>query len=81
MKCPGQDSRYWKKDAIFYVPCSGCGVAVEFFKDEPARICRKCGRKVLNPRMDFGCAAHCRNAEACLGSLPPGWDAGKAKRG
>ena len=71
MKCPGQDPRYWKFDAIFESPCPNCGQAVEFFKDETRRRCRKCGHQVLNPKMDFGCAAHCKFAEHCFGDLPP----------
>lgn len=72
MKCPGQDSRNWGPEAIFEAQCPQCGGAVEFFKDEGSRKCRKCGHKVLNPRMDFGCAAYCRFASQCLGEeLPP----------
>jgi hypothetical protein len=71
MKCPGQDSRYWKPDAIFSVPCPGCDKPVEFFRDEATRRCKNCGHKMVNPRMDFGCAAYCKFAEQCLGALPP----------
>jgi putative nucleotidyltransferase with HDIG domain len=71
MRCPGQDSRYWKPGAIFEVPCAKCGSPMEFFKDEPSRRCRKCGHKMVNPKMDFGCAAYCKFAEQCLGDLPP----------
>jgi len=71
MKCPGQDPRYWKFDAIFEAQCPNCGQAVEFFKDETRRRCKKCGNHVLNPKMDFGCAAHCKFAEHCFGDLPP----------
>jgi hypothetical protein len=71
MKCPGQDSRYWKKDAIFEVKCPKCRADVEFFKDDTTRRCRKCGHKFLNPEMDFGCAAYCEFAEDCIGNLPP----------
>ncbi len=71
MKCPGQDSRYWKPGAIFEVPCAVCGQALEFFKDESTRRCKKCGHKMVNPRMDFGCAAYCKYAEQCIGELPP----------
>ena len=71
MKCPGQDTRYWKPGAIFTVPCPACGGDIEFFKDEASRRCRHCGEKVINPKMDFACAAHCRFAEQCLGELPP----------
>jgi len=71
MKCPGQDTRYWKPGAIFEVKCPNCGHNVEFFKDETTRRCRNCGSRVVNPKMDFGCAAYCRFAEECLGELPP----------
>ncbi len=71
MKCPGQDSRYWGPEAIFEATCPGCGARIEFFKDESSRRCRKCGHKVLNPKMDFGCAAYCRFADQCMGDLPP----------
>ena len=33
MKCPGQDSRYWKAGAIFEAKCLECDHLVEFFKD------------------------------------------------
>ncbi|MBC2745136.1 MAG: HD domain-containing protein [Desulfosarcina sp.] len=39
MKCPGQDTLYWKPGAIYEVPCPNCGVNVEFFKDDTARKC------------------------------------------
>lgn len=71
MKCPGQDPRFWKFDAIFEAGCPNCGNKVEFFKDETRRKCSKCGHRVLNPKMDVGCAAHCKFAEQCFGDLPP----------
>lgn len=71
MKCPGQDSRYWKPEAIFEEQCPKCGHSVEFFKDDPARKCGKCGHRFINPKMDFGCAAYCEFAEQCMGTLPP----------
>ena len=71
MKCPGQDSRYWKPGAIFEAQCPECGAEVEFFKDDSTRRCKKCGFKFLNPSMDFGCASYCKFAEQCLGELPP----------
>ncbi len=67
MKCPGQDSRNWGSEAIFEARCPECGGVVEFFKDESSRKCRSCGHKLVNPKMDFGCAAYCRFAEQCLG--------------
>jgi hypothetical protein len=71
MQCPGQDSRFWGSDAIFDMPCPQCGQEVEFFKDEPTRKCKQCGLKIVNPKMDFGCASYCQFAEQCVGDLPP----------
>jgi hypothetical protein len=71
MKCPGQDTHYWKPGAIFEVECPHCGAPVEFFKDDTSRRCGKCGHRFANPKMDFGCAAYCQHAEQCLGNLPP----------
>jgi len=71
MQCPGQDSRYWDGEAVFEAPCPDCGHEMEFFKDDSRRRCSKCGRQVLNPRLDFGCASYCPYAAQCLGSLPP----------
>jgi len=67
VRCPGQDQRFWKPDAIFEVDCSSCGKAVEFFKDEPQLKCRHCGHTVINPKIDLGCAEWCQYAEQCLG--------------
>jgi len=71
MKCPGQDSRYWRPGAIFEAKCPKCGSEVEFFKDDPTRRCSQCGHRFLNPSMDFGCASYCQYAEQCIGDLPP----------
>lgn len=71
MKCPGQDSRYWKPGAIFEVKCPKCGNELEFFKDDTTRLCKKCGHRFVNPEMDFGCASYCPYAEHCVGDLPP----------
>ncbi len=70
MKCPGQDTRFWGKDAIFEIECPDCGNKVEFFKDDIERRCERCGKRILNPRMDFGCASYCRYAEQCIGNIP-----------
>ena len=71
MQCPGQDSRYWDSAAVFEAKCPMCDNVVEFFKDDSTRKCSNCGHKVLNPKMDFGCASYCPYAEQCLGSMPP----------
>jgi len=70
MRCPGQDWRYWKEDAVFEVPCPECGAPVEFFKDEKSGRCTGCGHRFLNPGADFGCAKWCPLAEQCLGVVP-----------
>jgi len=77
MRCPGQDMQYWKPGAIFESNCPQCGHAVEFFKDDTARKCVRCGHRFVNPQMDFGCAAYCPYAEQCLGTLPEGLAAQK----
>lgn len=66
-RCPGQDQRFWKPGDVRESPCPHCGAAIEFWKDDPARACPGCGRKVANPWFDMGCAQWCRYAEACLG--------------
>ena len=71
MKCPGQDTMYWKPGAIFDTKCPKCGKKVEFFKDDTTRKCPHCGHRFMNPEMDFGCAAYCQFAEQCIGNLPP----------
>ena len=70
MKCPGQDTQYWNDDAIFETQCPECGHPMEFFKDDATRRCANCKKKIVNPKMDFGCASYCKFAEQCLGSLP-----------
>jgi Zn ribbon nucleic-acid-binding protein len=70
MKCPGQDMKYWKEDAIFEANCPKCGTAIEFYKDDTTRKCSKCEHRFVNPKMDFGCASYCQFAEQCLGTMP-----------
>lgn len=70
MKCPGQDMKYWKDDAIFDVECPNCKATVEFYKDDTSRKCNSCGHRFVNPKLDFGCASYCQFAEQCLGTLP-----------
>lgn len=66
MNCPGQDTRYWKPNDIFEVSCPTCGASVEFFKDDPARRCKRCGERFPNPRLDVGCAEWCPLAGDCV---------------
>jgi hypothetical protein len=65
--CPGQNTQFWGAEDIFDVPCPGCSQTVEFFKDDAQRRCKKCGKLIFNPRMDFGCANWCPMAKECLG--------------
>ena len=62
--------QYWNEEAIFEVPCATCGKSIEFYKDDTNRKCGSCGNRMVNPRLDFGCAAYCQFAEQCLGTLP-----------
>ncbi len=71
MQCPGQDSRYWSGEDVHESPCPKCGHIIEFFKDDSQQKCRNCGHRLLNPKMDFGCASYCPYADQCLGSMPP----------
>ncbi len=68
-RCPGQDMRHWTFAAIFEVVCPFCGEEIEFWKDEPVRVCPKCGKDVRNPKLDAGCAEWCTHADECLGRL------------
>lgn len=70
MKCPGQDMQYWTAEAIFEVNCPECEKSVEFYKDDTTRSCPHCTHRFVNPKMDFGCAAYCKFAEQCIGTLP-----------
>ncbi|HBG18963.1 MAG TPA: phosphohydrolase [Desulfobulbaceae bacterium] len=77
MKCPGQDMKYWKENAIFEVTCPKCQALVEFYKDDTSRKCGSCGHRFVNPKMDFGCASYCQYAEQCIGALPEEFTGGK----
>lgn len=68
--CPGQDTRYWNPTDVFDVQCAECGSEIEFFKDDAQRRCRKCGARVINPKLSLGCAQWCEHAEKCLGYDP-----------
>ena len=71
MKCPGQDSRYWKPGSIFDEKCPQCGADVEFFKDDTTRKCGRVRTPVRQSEMDFGCASYCQYAEECIGDISP----------
>jgi hypothetical protein len=69
-RCPGQDMRYWKPEDIFTVACPHCHVDIEFWKDEPVRLCPGCRKEVRNPKTDLGCAEHCKHGPECLEQAP-----------
>ncbi len=66
-KCPGQDTQFWKYDAIYDIKCPQCGGEVEFYKDEVTHRCKNCGATVLNEKMDLACLKWCPHAEQCVG--------------
>lgn len=68
-RCPGQYPRFWKPDDVFEVDCPHCGVAVEFFKDDPRRKCPACGRLCVNPKLNLGCLEWCKFADQCRALL------------
>ena len=70
MKCPGQDTQFWRPDDIFEVFCGQCGYSVEFFKTDISRICPRCGTSIRNPKLNLGCAMWCTHAKECLGFDP-----------
>ena len=72
--CPGQDTRFWRPEDIFEIPCVACGNAVEFFKDDVYRRCPRCGKRIENPKFNLGCARWCEHARECLGYDPKAMD-------
>jgi hypothetical protein len=69
MKCPGQDTRFWKPGDIFVAECPKCGADIEFFKDDARRRCAWCGHMFYNPKISLGCAEWCQYAEKCVPEL------------
>jgi len=65
IRCPGQNTLFWKPDDIYDVTCPSCGAPVEFWKDDSKRSC-KCGHRFLNPKRDLGCLEYCKYAEQCM---------------
>ena len=58
--------RFWTPDDIYDVVCPHCRKEIEFWKDEPMRLCHHCGKEVPNPKIDTGCAEWCTFADECL---------------
>lgn len=69
IKCPGQDTRFWKPGDIFVMECPKCGAEIEFFKDDTRRRCAWCGHLFYNPKIELGCAEWCQYAEKCVPDL------------
>jgi hypothetical protein len=69
MKCPGQDTRFWKPGDIFTAECPKCGAEIEFFKDDTRRRCAWCGHLFYNPKIELGCAEWCQYADKCVPDL------------
>jgi len=67
IRCPGQNQQFWTPEDIFFVQCAHCGADIEFWKDEPMRVCPACGRENRNPKLNLTCAAWCRSAAQCIG--------------
>lgn len=65
IRCPGQNTMFWKPDDIYDVKCPNCAKPVEFWKDDSKRTC-SCGHRFLNPKRDLGCLEYCKYAEECM---------------
>ncbi|MEI7813686.1 MAG: phosphohydrolase [Coriobacteriia bacterium] len=59
--CPGQDARSLTAEDV---PCPECSYDVEFFSDENARKCPRCGYRVMRER-NGNCADWCPAAGTC----------------
>jgi hypothetical protein len=69
VRCPGQDQQFWKPEDIFLCRCPNCGHELEFWKDDPFLVCKKCSNQITNPRLDLGCAKWCKHGPECLDYL------------
>ena len=65
LRCPGQNTLFWRPDDIYDVACPGCGRPVEFWKDDARRTC-SCGYRFANPKRDLGCLEYCKYADSCM---------------
>ena len=75
LRCPGQDTRFWKPEDVSEEKCPECGAEVEFWKTDARRRCPQCGALVRNPKVELGCAKWCKYAVECIGSVPMSDDA------
>lgn len=66
-KCPGQDGRNIKAEAII---CPACGYKAEIFSDEAGVRCAQC-RGYICRQIIPSCVDWCRHAAECIG--PEKW--------
>src|ERR1035438_10388396 len=62
--------RYWKPQDIFTVACPHCRAEIEFWKDEPFRLCPTCRKEVRNPKTDMGCAERAQTPQLAEAAVP-----------
>lgn len=62
-KCPGQDDRYIRSEAI---QCPGCGYGAEIFSDEIKIRCPGCKGQIHRGRLP-SCVDWCKSARECIG--------------
>jgi hypothetical protein len=64
-KCPGQDDRNIKAEAI---TCFNCGYSAEIFSDEVKVRCPKCKNLICRERLP-SCVDWCKFAKECVGEV------------
>lgn len=62
-KCPGQDDRNLKAEAI---KCAKCGYQAEIFSDEIKVVCPKCKDLICRQKLP-SCIDWCKFAKDCIG--------------
>ena len=68
MRCPGMDPAYFKPTDIKLGPCLGCGIELEFWKDDVKISCHGCGQVNFNPNLGNSCLVYCKKADECVGN-------------
>ncbi|MCD6416660.1 MAG: HD domain-containing protein [Planctomycetes bacterium] len=69
LRCPGQDSRFFKSEDIAELACPRCGKPVEFWPDELVRKCQACGYRFANPENSLKCLQWCPYAAQCMEAM------------
>ncbi len=67
-KCPGMNPAFFKPEDIKIHKCINCKHELEFWKDDVALTCRKCGHKNFNPNLGKTCLTWCKQAAKCIGN-------------